>query len=288
MIIGIIGAENSHATAIAKAINVEGKVKGFTVGYIWGETAEFAQKAAELGKIPNVVSDPSKMLGKVDAIVVDHRHGQYHLKAALPFVKQGSPVFIDKPLCCRAKDGAEFLKIAHNFKAPVTSFGVVPLQRSFINFMRKLEKIGNIYSGAVYGPCDIKSPYGGVFFYGIHQVEMALHAFGYDVEKVLVVKNDKNAIGQLFYKNGKTIVLNLIESGCSGFSITAAGDKGNIHEVISFDKEMFLPGIKKFTAMFKSKVEPLSYQQILKPVQVLEAMEKSIKSGKSEKVQRIK
>lgn len=288
MIIGIIGSENSHATAIAKSINVDNKVKGFAVGYIWGETKEFAQKAAELGKIPNVVSDPSKMLDKVDAIVVDHRHGKYHLKAAIPFIEKGVPVFVDKPFCCQANEGVKFLAMVHKNKVPVTSFGVVPLQRSFINCMRKMKKIGNIYSGAVYGPCDIKSPYGGIFFYGIHQVEMALHAFGYDVEKVLVVKNDKNAIGQLFYRNGKTIVLNLIESGCSRFSITAAGDKGNIHEVISFNKEMFLPGIKKFTAMFKSKVEPLSYQQILKPVQVLEAMEKSIKSGKLEMVQIIK
>jgi hypothetical protein len=42
MKIGIIGAENSHTAAIAKLINVEQKIKGFSVDYVWGETDAFA------------------------------------------------------------------------------------------------------------------------------------------------------------------------------------------------------------------------------------------------------
>ena len=55
MKIGIIGAENSHTVKIAKAINVEKLVKGFTVDYVWGETEEFAKAVAKEGQIPNIV-----------------------------------------------------------------------------------------------------------------------------------------------------------------------------------------------------------------------------------------
>jgi len=284
MIVGIIGAENSHAAAIAKSINAKKRIKGVSVEYIWGETKKFAIKAADEGHIPYIVSRPSEMLDKVDAVIVDHRHGKYHLKAALPFIKKGLPVFVDKPFCCRAEEGVKFLKIARKYNAPVTSFGVVPLQKSFFDFTKKTEKLGKIHCATIYGPCDIKSQYGGVFFYGIHQVEMALFAFGYDVDRVLVTKNGKNAVSQLFYKDGKTITLNFIESGCNTFAISAVGDRGVIHENIIYDKEIYLSGTKKIIQMFKTEIEPLSHKQLLRPVEVLEAIERSVNTGKYEKI----
>lgn len=73
MNIGVIGAENTHAVDIAKFINVEKKIRGFTVDYIWGETRQFAEEAAKKGDIPNIVENTEDMLGKIDALIVDHR-----------------------------------------------------------------------------------------------------------------------------------------------------------------------------------------------------------------------
>jgi hypothetical protein len=113
---------------------------------------------------------------------------------------------------------------------------------------------------------------------------MALSAFGYDVYKVFATQNKKNATAQMFYNDGKTITLNLIESGCNSFSITAVGNKGIVHKNISFDKEMYLSGIRKFTRMFETKVEPLTHKQLLKPVEILEAIQKSIQTGQYQKI----
>lgn len=284
MKIGIIGAENSHTAAIAKAINIDKKIKGFSVDYVWGETQEFAEAAAKAGNIPNIISNPQDMLGHVDAVIVDHRHPKHHLRAVLPFVKKGIPIFIDKPFCYRADEGKEFLATAQKYGAPVTSFSVVPLQKCFKKFIKKLANLGTITAGVTYGPCDLKSPYGGIFFYGIHQVDMALKVFGYDVSNVLITKNGNGATGQLIYSDGKIITMNLIQNGCPGFAIAAVGEKGFLHEKIDFDENMYLAGIKSFTKMFKTGKEPEQYAHILKPVQILEALEKSVKSGKLEKV----
>lgn len=75
--IGIIGAENSHTAAIARALNVDKLVKGFSVEYVWGETGKFARTAAKQGQIAHIVSNPKEMLGNIDALIVDHRHGKY-------------------------------------------------------------------------------------------------------------------------------------------------------------------------------------------------------------------
>lgn len=284
MRIGIIGAENSHTAAIAKVINVDKLVKGFTVDYVWGETAEYAKGAAKAGQISNIVNKPKQMLGNIDALIVDHRHPKYHLKAAEPFVRKGVPVFIDKPFCYRADKGREFLKIAKKYKTLVTSFSVLPEQESFMRFVKKLETAGEILAGSTYGPCDLKSQWGGVFFYGIHQVDMALKAFGYNVSKALITRNGNGATGQLIYSDGKIINMHFIKEGCHRFGISAIGTEKMIEQPVIFDKNQYFTGIKKFTRMLKTRQEPEKYEHMLKPVQVLEALQRSQKSGFIEKV----
>jgi len=286
MKLGIIGAENSHTIAIAKTINVDKKIRGFSVEYVWGEKPEYAEKASVEGKIPVIVRRPIDMLGKVDAVVVDHRDGKYHLKAVWPFVEAGVPTFVDKPFCYRAAEGKAFLKMAKKVGTPVTSFSVLTHQASFAQFKAKMAELGGIVSGTTYGPCDLKSQWGGIFFYGIHQVDLVLHAFGFDVTGAQVTKNGLNAVGQLLYASGLTVTMALIKEGTHAFGIGAVGTKGALSAPIKYDKNPYLTGVETFTRMFRTGKEPLTYEQILRPVQVLEALERSVKSGKVEKVAR--
>ncbi|MBN2312105.1 MAG: hypothetical protein JXR94_24215 [Candidatus Hydrogenedentes bacterium] len=284
MKIGIIGSENSHTIAIARIINVEKKIKGCTVDYVWGETDEFARKAAKDGQIPTIVKTPRQMLGKVDAVLCDHRHPKYHLKSVWPFVEKGIPTFVDKPFCYRAAEGREFLKMANKVGTPVTSFSVLTHQQSFRRFKGKLDAIGAIKSASTWGPCDLKSKWGGVFFYGIHQVDLVLHAFGFDVAAARITRNGQDATGQLLYPSGLIVTMGLIKEGSPGFGMNAVGTGGNVQMPIKTDKDSYLHGVKTFTGMFKSGKRPLTDEQMLKPVQVLEALEKSLKSGAIERV----
>ncbi|NIA16472.1 MAG: Gfo/Idh/MocA family oxidoreductase [Nitrospiraceae bacterium] len=285
MKIGIIGAENSHTAAIAKIINIHKKIKGCSVEYVWGETPDFAAKAAEDGQIPNIVKIPRQMLGKVDAVLCDHRHPKFHLKSVWAFVEAGVPTFVDKPFCYRADEGKKFLRMAKKKGAPVTSFSVLNHQASFRRFREKAANLGTILSANSYGPCDLKSKWGGVFFYGIHQVDMVLPVFGYDVKAALVTKNGKNANGQLFYPNGLVVNMAFIKEGSPGFGIGAVGTEGALSTPIKMDKDAYLTGVRTFVKMFKTGVEPLPYEHMIRPVQVLEALQKSVASGKIEKVQ---
>lgn len=286
MRIGIIGAENSHTKAIATIINVEKRIKGCSVDYLWGETEEYAKDAATAGQIPNIVKHPREMMGKVDAVMCDHRHPKFHLKSVWPFVEAGIPAFVDKPFCYRAEEGKAFLAMAKKKGTPVTSFSVLPHYSAFQRFKKRVPALGDILSASSYGPADLKSPWGGIFFYGIHQVDILLHAFGYDVKEVLITKSGKNATGQLIYASGFIATMALIKEGCPGFGIGAVGTKGALSVPIEGDKSPYLHGVQTFTTMFKTGKEPLTYEQMLRPVQVLEALEKSVKSGQVEKVEK--
>ena len=287
--IGIIGAENTHSAAIARTINVNKLVPGCRVVAIWGETDELATRTAEAGEIPTIVNKTTDMLGMIDALIVDHRHAKYHLPAAAPFLEAKLPMFIDKPFCYRLADGKAFLARARKLGVPVTSYSSVPTQKQFAAFVKKVGKAGAVRSCGTAGTVDLKSPYGGVFFYGIHQVDMILEAFGTDVTAVAVdtARGSEHATASLFFTDGKVATMHCLKGANTGFQIFAVTDDGPVAAKIASDANPYLTSTRRFCQMFKTGVEPVDHQRILAPVAVLEAMDKAIRTGKTVRVEKI-
>ena len=283
--IGIVGAENSHTAAIAKVLNVEKRVRGVRVTHVWGETKAFAEKAAAAGEIPNIVKQPEDLIGQVDAAAVDHRHGKLHLPAAAPLLEAKLPLFIDKPFCYRKAEGAKFLARAKKLKVPVCSFSTLPKQASYKAFAKKMRKLGEIQTLVATGPCDIKSKWGGVFFYGIHQVDMVLRLLGYDINHVQVARGkSQNHSAHISYNNGTQATMNLVGGAAVPFHLSAIGEKGRIDEPIVSDASSYLTGIRDFCKMFRTGVTDETEETMLGPVAVLEGLEKSIARKVSVKV----
>ncbi len=280
--IGIVGAENSHSAAIAKTLNIGKKVPGCRAVVIWGETDKFAKEAAKTGGIPKIVKRPADMIGEIDAVIIDHRHAKYHLTAAEPFLKARLPMFIDKPFCYRLEAGKKFLARCRRAKVPVTSFGALPMQKSFADFRRDANRGGAVRAVASVGPCDLDSTYGGIFFYGIHQVEMLVEAFGTDVSVVSVTRagKGKDAAATMFFRSGLVATMHCLAGGKTGFQILSVKDAAPLGRKMTFDANPYLTGVRTFCKMFKTGKEPLDHKRILAPIAILEAMEKSVKTGK--------
>lgn len=278
--IGMVGAENSHTAAIAKVLNVDEEIRGVRATHVWGETRAFARAAAEKGQIPNVVSKPEDMIGEVDAIVVDHRHGKFHLPDAKAFLECKVPMFIDKPFCYRRAEGRRFLARARELGVPVCSFSTLPKQESFMELARQVRKLGKIQTVVSTGPCDIRSKWGGIFFYGIHQVDMLLRLVGYDFQRVQVVKGSgPNHAAHILFRSGTVATMNLIGPGSRpAFHVSVIGEKGRVDMPITMDASSYLTGIKDFVRMFKTGKTQETEQTMLGPVAVLESLEKSVKN----------
>ena len=282
--IGIVGAENSHTAAIAKTLNIQKKVPGCRVVSVWGETPKYARAAAEAGEIPGIVQDPEDMIGNVDAAIVDHRHAKYHLPAVRPLLEAKVPLFVDKPFCYRLREGKAFLARAHELKVPVCSFSVLPKQASFAELKKEVRKLGRVVSIVSTGPCDIKSEYGGVSFYGIHQVDMVVRLLDNDITHGVVNLGKKNHTATLFSAGGAISTLNLFTEGHTAFHVSIIGEKGRVDQTIGYDENPYLSGARSFCRMFKTGKTDETDQTILMPVAVLEALEKSIVQKRKVKV----
>jgi len=275
--IGIIGAENSHTIGFGKMFNVEKKFPGVEVKYVWGETDEFASNAAAKGSIPNIVKDHKEMLGKIDALIVDHRHAKYHLEAAIPFIKEGIPTFIDKPFCYRAAEGKAFLELARKHGAPVTSYSSIAHSNSTFDIKEQIESMGKINQVVRYGPVDIDSKYGGIFFYGVHLLQPLMVMFGEDIERVRVTRNRQNGSASLIFKSGLYATL-IFKKAYKWETFVEIEEDGLIE--LKSRVEDSNPGLNyvDMVEMFRTGKEPRSHQSILNCVSVLEALEKSVAS----------
>jgi len=210
-------------------------------------------------------------------LIVDHRHAQYHLKAATPFIKEGIPTFIDKPFCYRAAEGEEFLELARKHGTPVTSYSTIAHSASTFDIKEQAESMGKINQVVRSGPVEMDSKYGGIFFYGVHIVQALMYMFGEDIERVRVTRKGQTGSANLVYKNGlfATLIFKNISRGWETFVETEDG----LIELKSRVEESD-PAIcyTDMVEMFRTGKEPRSYASILNCVRVLEALEKSVDS----------
>lgn len=273
--IGIVGAENSHTAAFGKLFNVDKKFPGVQVEYVWGETPEFAQKASEQGQIPHIVKDPAEMLGKVQAVIVDHRHPKYHLPAAMPFIEAGIPTFVDKPFCYRVAEGRPFLARARELGTPVTSYSSIAYSSATFDIRDQVADMeGDIKQIIAMGPADLDSPYGGIFFYGVHLVQPLMFIFGEDIHRVRITRQGKSATATLAYPDDRlaTLIFKTQHYGWETWVETHDGIKQLQSRVPELDPPI---NDTAMVAMFKTGNEPRSHDSILRCVAVLEALEKS-------------
>ena len=276
--VGIIGAENSHTIGFGEMFNVDKKFPGVEVVAVWGETDEFAKNAAEKGSIPKIVKKQSELMGKIDALIVDHRHAKYHVAAARPFVEAGIPTFIDKPFCYRVDEGREILEIAEKRNTPITCLSSVAYGPGIDDTAAQAGELGDIDSIVITGPAGINSKYGGIFFYGIHTVERLFKVFGDDAQAVRATRHGPHTTFQIKFASGQLATI-ILARRWEIFCVTREGTKEIKPRFESKDQLHMYAAIVK---MFQTGEEPRSHESILRPIAALEAMERSVLSERWE------
>jgi len=285
--IGLIGSDNSHAKVFSLLANggdesLGEPVEGARITHLYGDEGQKTHDLVRQCGIDTLVDEPSAMIGHVDAIICVWRHARRHLDV-LPFLSAGIPVFVDKPLAMNTEDALRLLDAAHHGGAVMTSFSSLRYEAAFQQFCKNTEaSFGTLASGMCSGPADVTSEYGGIFFYGIHTVEIMHAVWGYGCRSVYAVLNDGNLQVMCRYSNGSIVTLNFLKPGKAPyvFHVMAFGDKGWGQFTFPEETTYYRNAFQVILDMFNTRQSPYSSEQLLEPVRILEAIALSIQAKK--------
>lgn len=282
--IGIVGSDNSHAIQFSQLTNLPEGVNGLKIGEaevvaIWGAQRKRTEEVAREGNIPEVVNYPEDMVGKIDAVMVVLRDGGTHYRFSKPFIEAGIPTFIDKPIECSVENTKRIIELAKEHQTLITSFSTLRYDELTVKLKEELKDKSPITAGCVVGPADLRSEYGGIFFYGIHVVEFSQEIFGSGAHSLMAFEQHNNVVVAVKYPDEKIVSLLLLGNASYVFQASVYGKKGSA-QYTTGQGANYYHGMNKFLEMITTGKMPLSFEDLLEPVVMLKAIEVSLISGK--------
>ncbi len=288
--IGIIGSDNSHADAFSKLINLKNPETGeleypdCKVTGIFGLEKERTEEVAKNGAIEFIASTPEELIGRVDAVMIVFRHGDLHAKYAMPFLKQGIPVWLDKPFTIKNSDAKELIAASERYKTILTGGSTCKFAYDILmlkNMVKNGGRIGQVKSAMLNFPASLENEYGGIYFYGAHLVEMACAVFGYDMKSVTASRVNGDVLAVVKYENYQ-VALNFIEGSTQNCAYVI-GDQGVILRDLDISL-VYRHGLDEFIKTLRSSKLPVSHEKLFATVELLNAIKDAYESGKEIKI----
>jgi hypothetical protein len=283
---GIIGLDTSHVPAFTKLFNnpkADGDLAGIKVvaGYPGGtdmpaskdRVAKFTEQVRSMGV--EIVDSISKLLEKVDVVLIESVDGRIHLKEAREVFQSGKLVYIDKPIAGTLPDTIALFELAkkHHVKTWSSSssrFGADLLA------LKDNEEIGDILGVTTWGPCSYQSGTPDLFFYAIHGVESLFTLMGTGCETVSRSKGPITDQVTGVWKDGRIGTYRGIVRGKSEFGAVVYGSKGVRQGAKTISYEALCRQIGKF---FRTGEPPVSEAETIEIFTFMEAADESLRQG---------
>lgn len=283
---GIIGLDTSHVPAFTKLFNnpkADGDLAGIKVvaGYPGGtdmpaskdRVAKFTEQVRGMGV--EIVDSISKLLEKVDVVLIESVDGRIHLKEAREVFQSGKLVYIDKPIAGTLPETIALFELAkkHHVKTWSSSssrFGADLLA------LQGNEEIGDILGVTTWGPCSYQSGTPDLFFYAIHGIESLFTLMGTGCETVSRAKGAISDQVTGVWKDGRIGTYRGIVKGKSEFGALVYGSKGVRQGAKTISYEALCRQIGKF---FRTGEAPVSEAETIELFTFMEAADESLRQG---------
>jgi predicted dehydrogenase len=282
--IGIIGSDNTHSEYFSQLINIPDKNSGeyfypeYRVTGIFGLDKQRTEQVAHDGKIDFIAEKPDDLLGKVDAIMVVFRHGDLHLEYSLPFIEARIPTWIDKPFTIKNEDARKLINTAKDKGTLLTGGSCCKHIYDVLLAQKIVEtggRIGALKSAVINFPADLVNIYGGLFFYGSHQIEMCIQIFGSDPRSVIASESNGCVMAIVKYDKFQ-ISMNFIPGSKENY-IILYGENGIATREIDMSMYYTL-GMNVFTGMIRDKKLPVPLEQLYAAVELTNGVVESYKT----------
>ena len=284
--IAILGCENSHANNFLEYIASKPEYSdSIEIVGIYSNEPEASAKLHEKFGVP-ILENYSSAVGLIDGLIITARHGALHYEYAKPYIGSGIPMFIDKPITVDENEAVEFMRslIASGVRISGGSSLKHDNVVSSLRSDREQNVGGKTVGGFVKAPLDSASVYGGFYFYAQHLVESVLEIFG-RYPKSVTAKRSKDQTVVVFDYDGYLVTGHFIEHNYVYYACRF-GEKSVVGgELVSTDEcNWFQREFDEFYSILSGGEQKISYEDFISPVFVMNAIVRSIESGKEEPI----
>ncbi len=283
---GMIGLDTSHVPAFAKLFNspkATGELAGIRVvaGYPGGtdmpashdRVAKFTEQLRGMGV--EIVPTIPALLERVDVVLLESVDGRIHLQEAIPVIKAGKPLFIDKPAAGSLADVIGIFELARKHRVPCFSSSSLRFSGS-VRELKTNAALGQIVGVITWGPCSYQEGTPDMFFYGIHGVEALFTLMGTGCETVTRVQATDADVLTGVWSDGRVGTYRGIKRHKEEFGAVAFGTQAIVAATRPDGYEELCQEIGKF---FKTRQPPVTAGETIEIFAFMEAADESKRQG---------
>ena len=231
--IGVIGLGTSHAVAFTRALHAEDPPPALRRLQV---VAAFPQGSWDIEssvvRIPNnteamrslgveIVGSIDQLVEMVDGVLLETNDGRPHLEQALPVLRAGKPIFIDKPLAASLSDVLALYQLAEHYGAPI--FSSSALRYSPQTVAIRNGKLGRVLGADTFSPASLEPSHPDFYWYGIHGVEPLFAALGIGCRSVTRTHSAQADIAVGTWSDGRLGTFRGLREGHRGYGGVAYG-----------------------------------------------------------------
>lgn len=249
--------------------------EGVRVTHAWTQFPDITQILCAACNIKHPCSSPSEMIGQVDAVIIARDDWESHITLAIPFLRAGLTVFIDKPLSFSSEE----LKVFY----PYLISGKL-MSCSGLRYAKELDEVrdGSVEIGDII--MINATVLNGLEKYGIHMLEAVAglnSAWGLPCEAERL-RSDMDSFS-LTLSGGQLFILNCLGPIGKTFHLSLFGDRGHYHVDLHDNFSAFRRTIGHFISMIKTNIPPIPPDEVLHRMRLINSLV-NIQPGKKVKL----
>ena len=277
----MLGCENSHVNTFLSIMKQDpDKYSDVEVVGVFSEDAAAMQAVCREFGVPAMQS-VDQFVGQVDGVVITARHGGKHYPYAKPYLASGVPMFIDKPITVDEQQALALVGECRAAGVRVTG-GSCCKYAPEIAELRASLNAQDIRGGFVRAPINMENPYGGFFFYSQHLVQMLGELFGLYPRAVQAYRS-QGTVNVVFRYEGYDVI-GLYTEQSNHYFVSVATLGQTLARDASIGTECFVRELDEFCELLRGGAQKVDYKDFIAPVFVLNAIARSLASGKEEPV----
>lgn len=290
--IGLIGLDTSHVDGLTGILNdscsphhVTGArvVSAYPAGSpdfplsidrVEQYTALAQQRGVAIAETPEAVAET------VDAVIMTSVDGRVHRSLFERIVSSGKPTFIDKPFAVTHEDARAIAETARAHGVPIMAASSLRFVDDLVAALADDEH-GRIEGADFFGPMALQPTQPGLFWYGIHTVEMLYAAFGRGCLRVQSITDDRHdtVIGQ--WPDGRVGTIRGWRTGSHQFGGTLHRSEGSRHIQPEIGRPKHVTLADHIITFFRSGDSPVDPEETVETIRFIEAANESRTTGKS-------